>query len=96
MAENSVESEIIRKVPCMRFAKNGEKAIDMREPQVIEMWVRFNKDFRPESALYVDGEQRSTGAFTQHECEAIAAKLLAKASVASAPTGASYEMFALT
>ena len=62
---------------CVRVAKSGERTVESREADVVELWTRFNKDFRPDSALFVDGTCLHVGRYTKTECEAIAQDLKA-------------------
>lgn len=62
---------------CVRIEKNGARATDLRDDDVVDLWIRFNRDFRPASALFVDGSCRNTGIFTETECKELAEALAA-------------------
>ncbi len=65
----------IGKRKCVRYANEGGRVIEQREHEVVGMWERFNRDFRPDSALFVDGTCIHRGAFTKEQCMEIEAGL---------------------
>lgn len=62
---------------CVRYTQEGSRVIETREHDVVGMWERFNKDFRPHSALFVDGTCTHLGALTKDQCIRIEAELKA-------------------
>lgn len=65
----------VQKRQCIRVETNGARTTDLREDDAVELWVKFNKDFRPGAALFVDRTCRSVGGYTKEQCEALAAAL---------------------
>lgn len=65
----------VQKRQCVRIEINGARTTDLREDDVVELWVKFNKDFRPSAALFVDRTCRSVGGYSKEQCETFAAAL---------------------
>lgn len=63
---------------CVRTSRDDERHLELREADRVEQWLAFNRDFRPDNALFVDGECRATGDLRKETCAAIAAELCAK------------------
>lgn len=60
---------------CVRIDVKGDKVVEHRDETVVNMWQRFNVDFRPESALFVDGACVHVGSHTQAACEGFSSQL---------------------
>lgn len=65
----------VQRRQCVRIEMSGARTTDLREDDVVELWVQFNKDFRPSAALFVDRICRSVGGYTKEQCETLAAAL---------------------
>lgn len=61
---------------CVRIGMKGDKVVEPLEDSVVDMWRRFNNDFRPESALFVDGECIHVGSHTKAACDGFSIQLL--------------------
>lgn len=72
------------KKQCVRVGKAGDRTVESREADVVEMWTRFNKDFRPDNALFVEGTCLHLGRYTKAECDAIGNDLKASVSLPGA------------
>lgn len=70
-----------QKVQCVRCASVTDRSVESRDPEEVEKWVRFNTDFRPAQALFVNCDCRSQGQLTARDCEAIAAHLRGSAPI---------------
>lgn len=71
-ADNLVQDS---KRQCVRIGMKGDRVVEPREESVVDMWRRFNVDFRPESALFVDGTCVHAGRHTEAACEGFANQL---------------------
>jgi hypothetical protein len=67
---------------CVRIGGKGDKVVEQRDDTVVDMWRRFNVDFRPESALFVDGVCVHVGGHTKAACEEFAIQLNQKPAAA--------------
>lgn len=71
-AENLIQDT---KRQCVRIGVKGDKVVEPREENVVDLWKRFNVDFRPESALFVDGACVHFGSHTKAVCDGFAIQL---------------------
>ncbi len=75
MTEHVDELVRVKKHQCIRIEKSGTRATEVRDSDVVDLWIKFNQDFRPEAALFVDGLCRGVGSFTEEQCANISAAL---------------------
>lgn len=75
MSESIVEQADKGKRRCVRIGSDGSQSVDVREPDVVRQWVRFNQDFRPGTALFVDGDCVDRGSRTKEDCDQISAQM---------------------
>lgn len=86
--------ELQQKVQCVRYSGLNDRSVEEREPELVEKWIRFNTDFRPEQALFVDGECRSRGRLSAADCGQISAALKAATPVAPRSAEPALPLFA--
>lgn len=78
-----------QKIQCVRCASVTDRTVESRDPEDVEKWIRFNTDFRPAQALFVNCYCRRQGQLTTRNCEAIAAHLNGTAPLVDEPVQAS-------
>lgn len=79
MSGNIVEQADQGKRRCVRIGSDGSQSVDVREPDVVRQWVRFNQDFRPGTALFVDGDCVEQGRRTKEDCDRLSAQMKGEA-----------------
>lgn len=64
---------------CVRVYASGDiAATELREGEKMSQWLTFNRQFRPQQALFVDGVCQEQGHLTKAKCHSLSKTLHAK------------------
>jgi hypothetical protein len=75
MTEATTELFGADKLKCVRYSRDGGRVVESRDLDLVRLWEKFNRDFRPDSALFVNGQCRHQGAFTKEQCSKLELEL---------------------
>jgi hypothetical protein len=75
MTDTTTELFGAEKQKCVRYSRDGGRVVESRDSDVVGLWEKFNRDFRPDSALFVNGQCRHQGAFTKDQCNKLESDL---------------------